>query len=177
MIGSLITEDEEVDEEGNDILDIIGDLEITAEQLQFFEDALIGGIDGLTAYYAAECRQGMMTSVTGGFRLAENTDILNPSEIMKMTLAVTNLMEGVNVVTAYCDFNAMVNSIGELFAFEEISTEWPQYAVLGARIGGFMINDFWVNKSCIEEAYDGLVGFDAGRCGANIVSAVLDSLL
>jgi len=119
----------------------------------------------------------MMTSVTGGFRLAENTDILNPSQIMKMTLAVTNLMEGVNVVTAYCDFNAMINSIGELFSVESFSTEWPQYAVLGGRIGGFMINDFWVNKSCIEESYEGLVGFDAGRCSANIISAVLDSLL
>jgi hypothetical protein len=79
MIGSLITEDEEVDENGNAIMDVIGNINISKEQLNFFEDALIGGIDGLTAYYAAECRQGMMSSVTGAFRLAENTDLLNPA--------------------------------------------------------------------------------------------------
>jgi hypothetical protein len=84
MIGSLITEDEEVNEEGIDVMEIIGNIDISPEQLAFFEDALIGGIDGLTAYYAAECRQGLMASVTGAFRLAENTDLLNPSQLMKM---------------------------------------------------------------------------------------------
>jgi hypothetical protein len=87
------------------------------------------------------------------------------------------MMEGVNVVTAYCDFTAMVESVSELFSAEDLSTEWPQYVVLGSRVGGFMISDFWVNKRCIEDAYAGLVGFDAGRCGANIISAVLDTLL
>ena len=117
-----MTEEEETDAEGNQILDIIGDIEITQEQLLFFEDAIIGGIDGLTAYYAAECRQGMMTTTTGAFRLAENTDLLDPTSIMKMSLAMTNLLEGVNIVTAYCDFTAMIDSLMEVFAVENIST-------------------------------------------------------
>lgn len=86
-------------------------------------------------------------------------------------------MEGVNVVTAYCDFTAMIESVSELFSVDDITSEWTQYAVLGSRVGGFMISDFWVNQECIMEAYEGLVGFDAGRCGANIISAVLDTLL
>lgn len=118
-----------------------------------------------------------MSSVTGAFRLAENTDILDPTQIMKMTLALTNAMEGINVVTAYCDFTAMIDSIMEIFQVENITTEWPQYVVLGSRTGGFMINDFWVQKDCIEESYEALAGFDAGRCGANIISALLDTLL
>merc|ERR1711918_313331 len=97
--------------------------------------------------------------------------------IMKMSLAVTNLMEGVNVVTAYCDFTAMIDSFAEIFNFANITTDWPQYAVLGARTGGFFINDFWVQADCIEEAVQAEVGFDAGRCVAKFVSSLLDTLL
>jgi hypothetical protein len=39
---------------------------------------------------------------------------------MKMSLALTNMMEGVNVVTAYCDFTSMVDSIMEIFSVEQI---------------------------------------------------------
>jgi len=88
-----------------------------ADKLGFFEDALIGSIDGLTAYFAAECRSGMITTTQGAFSLAQNTDFLNPSNIMKMSLAITNLMEGVNVVTAYCDFTALIDSFAEIFNF------------------------------------------------------------
>jgi hypothetical protein len=177
MIGVLVTEDETVNEEGFDVMEVMGNIDLSPEQLLFFEDALIGGIDGLTAYYAAECRQGLLASVSGAFRLTENTDFLDPSQLMKMQLAVTNVMEGVNVVTAYCDFTAMIESVSELFSVDDITSEWTQYVVLGSRVGGFMISDFWVNQKCIMEAYEGLVGFDAGRCGSNIISAVLDTLL
>lgn len=131
----------------------------------------------MTAYFADECRSGLITTTTGAFSLAANTDFLNPSNIMKMSLAVTNLMEGVNVVTAYCDFTALIDSVTEIFNFGNISTDWTQYVVLGARTGGFMIHDCWVQVDCIKEAWSAETGFDAGQCTANIVSSLLDTLL
>lgn len=131
----------------------------------------------MTAFFADECRSGLITTTSGAFGLAANTDFLDPSNIMKMSLAVTNLMEGVNVVTAYCDFTALIDSITELFNFSSITTDWTQYVVLGARTGGFFINDFKINSRCIKDAWAANVGFDAGKCSANVVSSILDTLL
>ena len=136
MVGQLIEEGAE--EFG------IDEAELLAETLKFAEDAMLGGIVGLTAYFANECREGLMTTISGAFRLTENSNFLDPSAITKMSLAVTNLLEGVNVVTAYCDFSAMTDSISEIFNFEHISTDWTEYVVLAARSGGFLINDYWV---------------------------------
>ena len=136
MVGQLIEEGAE--EFG------IDEAELLAETLKFAEDALLGAIVGLTAYFANECREGLMTTISGAFRLTENSNFLDPSAITKMSLAVTNLLEGVNVVTAYCDFTAMTDSITEIFNFENITTDWTEYVVLASRSGGFLINDYWV---------------------------------
>lgn len=159
----------------NNTLD--SDLVAIGLDLGFIEDTSLGVISGMTAYFAAECREGLMTTIDGGFRLTENSNFLDPAALMKMSLAVTNLMEGFNIVTAYCDFTALVDSLTEIFNFENIDSQWTEYVVLGSRWGGFMINDYWVQRDCIVESWEANVGYDTGKCFANIFSSALDTLL
>merc|ERR1719163_1373197 len=75
--------DDIVEESIGGIISVIADdlgLDGIADKvdLQFLETMVVGIIDGMTAFFAGECRGGLNSSVSGAFRVLQHTDFLNP---------------------------------------------------------------------------------------------------
>merc|ERR1712139_576574 len=92
---------------------------------------------------------------------------------MKFTISMNNLTEGANGVFAFCDFTTVWQNVGYLADYQN----WQNYVTFGGRVGGFMINDFWVEKQCIEEGIAGEMGYDVGNCAGEMVSTTFDTKL
>jgi hypothetical protein len=96
---------------------------------------------------------------------------------MKIQLAMGNLMEGVNTVSAFCDFGQLLAQASQYIDFGDITNDWDKYVVLGGRLGGFAMGQLQVELACIQEAYVAGIGYDAGQCSAAIAKALLDTEL
>jgi hypothetical protein len=48
-------------------------------------------------------------------------------------------MEGVNTVSAFCDFSQLMDQATQYIVVDNLEEDWDKYVVLGARIGGFAI--------------------------------------
>lgn len=88
-------------------------------------------------------------------------------------MSSNNAVEATNTVFAYCDFTHMYNEIAKLTVY----TNWEQYVIVGGRVGGGMITDFWTFKSCIDEGKVAENGYDVGLCSGRIVTLFMDSVL
>lgn len=137
---------------------------------QFIMDSVYGAVDGLTAVFADNCRGGIFATIGSVKSVLDNMAFVIPAKAMKFGISLTNLTEGMNTTFAMCDLSPLWTGLAKYIDYYH----WENYVIIGSRIGGYMISDFWVQKDCIEEGIAGDMGYDVGMCAGNIVSTMLD---
>ena len=139
----------------------------------YYEQMLLGIIDGTTGGFNAECRGGLAQCVQSFFALIANIDIYDPRKISKFSLANIGLTESTNVVYAFCD----VSQLTTQFVYLSDYTNYEQYIVLGSRVGGALINQYPKLTKCIDNGKERGNGYDVGLCGGELFSVFLDTTL
>ena len=139
----------------------------------YYEQLLLGIIDGTTGGFNAACRGGLAESVRSAFALMANVDIYDPRKLSKFSLANIGLTEATNVVYAYCDISQLTTQ----FVYLSDYTNYEQYIVLASRIGGAMVNAYPKLTTCINEGKARGNGYDVGLCGGELFSIFLDTTL
>ena len=74
-----------------------------ANEKTFVMDVIFGVIDALTSIFAQTCSSGIITAVGSVGQLVDSFG-LDPRKLMKVSIAIANLLEGWNVIYANCDF-------------------------------------------------------------------------
>ena len=139
----------------------------------YYEQMLLGIIDGTTGGFNASCRSGLAETVRSAFALMDNVDIYDPRKVSKFSLANIGLTEATNVVYAFCDISHLTSQFVTLSDY----TNYEQYIVLSSRIGGAMINAYGELNKCIVEGKERGNGYDVGLCSGELFSVFLDTTL
>lgn len=137
----------------------------------FFEQILLGVIDGTTSGFNDDCRSGLAESVRGLFTIWANIGIYDPRKLSKFTMATTTFTEATNIVYAYCDVSHLASQFVKLADYNN----WEQYIVITSRIGAVFIRDFKIYNSCIKDGRTRGNGFDVGLCAGRLTSIFLDT--
>jgi len=84
----------------------------------YYEDLLLGIIDGTTGSFNGDCRGGLAETVRSTFSVLDNIDIYDPRKLSKFSLSNVGLTEATNVVYAYCDVSHLVSQFVNLADYE-----------------------------------------------------------
>ena len=141
--------------------------------LDYYQAILLGLIQGLTAGFSVNCRDGLALAVTSAFTIYRNREVYDPRKTMKFTLATNNFSEASNTAYAYCDITSLTSEFTSLTNF----SDWTQYVVIASRSGGVFIKDYWVYKDCIDTGLTYQNGYDVGLCAGKLATLFLDSVL
>ena len=140
---------------------------------EYYENMLLGSIDGLTSGFNDDCRGGLAETVRSFFDVLNNIEIYKPDQVAKFNLANVNLVEATNVVYAMCDITSLTDQLTTLADFDDPT----QYIVVGSRIGGSLIGEFPTYRACIQEGKERENGYDVGYCSTSLASILLDTSL
>lgn len=113
----------------------------------YLEMILLGTIEGLTADWASDCRDGMFNVINSAFRLVNFSALWLPQNTMKFGISLNDLFASTNMVYATCDFSAFFGQFSYLLDY----TNWENYVVFASRIGGIFVSDFWGYYDCIGQ--------------------------
>lgn len=142
-------------------------------QSVFYENLLLGMIDGFTIGFNDSCRSGLAQSVRSGFDILNNIAIYNPTKTAKFTIANNGFTEASNLVYAYCDTSALVANLRLLADYNNEE----QYIVVASRVLGTLVNEFWKLKGCVDRGMERYNGYDVGYCSSSLASKLLDTSL
>jgi len=78
-------------------------LEQAKQQSVYIETILYGVVEALTSVFSTNCFNGIITAIGSVKQLLDNFG-LDPRKVMKVSIAIANLLEGWNVIYANCDF-------------------------------------------------------------------------
>ena len=139
----------------------------------YWEQAIFGFIDGITAPYNTNCNDALKTTNDSLFRIWQYKLVMVPTNTAKLQLAGNGFTTGTSNVYAYCDFTALYGEFAQFADYEN----YEQYISFASRIMGAWVSDIPTYRQCISEGKKGQLGYDVGLCYGGITTLVLDTLL
>ena len=139
----------------------------------YYENLLLGVIDGFTSNFNEQCRSGLAETVRNGFSVVNNIEIYDPRKVAKFNIANVGLTEATNIVYAYCDVSHLITQFSGLANYED----YDQYIVLVSRVAGAFVNTVGELTECVNDGQRKGNGYDVGLCSSTLASVLLDTSL